>query len=85
VFIARGFWWGKTWAWYGALISAAGYVIWYWLDRILLQQFHSNWLFALGISFFFIFSIGFLLHRKVIDFFFKNRPSLLRSFFSGKN
>jgi hypothetical protein len=84
VFLARGFWLGKPWAWYGGLFSAAGYVLWYWLDRILLQQSHSNWLFAIVTSFFFVFSIGFLLHRKFIDFFFINRSSPFCSFFSGK-
>lgn len=82
--IARGFWIGKPWAWYGALISAAGYILWYWLDRAFIQQPRSNWLFALGISLFFAVGTGFLLHQKVIAFFFKNRSSPLRSIFSGK-
>jgi hypothetical protein len=76
---------GKPWAWYGALISAAGYVIWYWLDRLFLQQSHSNWLFALGASVIFVFCLGFLLHQKIITYFFNGLSSPFRSFLARKN
>jgi hypothetical protein len=85
VTLARGLWLGKPWAWYGALISAAGYVIWYWLDRLFLQQSHSNWLFALGASVIFVFCLGFLLHQKIITYFFNGLSSPFRSFLARKN
>jgi len=70
---ARGFWLGKFWTWYGALISATGYGLWYWLDRIFLQRPHSNWVFVLGITLVFFLTYGLLLHYKVINFFFRNQ------------
>jgi hypothetical protein len=42
-----GLWRGKPWAWVAALGGAAGYTSWYWFDRLVLQQPHANWPFAL--------------------------------------
>ena len=42
-----GLWQGKTWGWLAAIGCAAGYTIWYWVDRLVLQQPHANWPFAL--------------------------------------
>ncbi len=41
-----GLWTGRHWAWLGSLLGAVAFLIWYWLDRLLLQQPHSNGLFA---------------------------------------
>jgi phosphoglycerol transferase MdoB-like AlkP superfamily enzyme len=41
-----GLWHGKRWAWLGSLIAAFAFMVWYWLDRLLLQQSHSNGTFA---------------------------------------
>ncbi len=41
-----GLWRGKRWAWLGSVIGAVGFMIWYWLDRLLLQQPHNNGTFA---------------------------------------
>jgi hypothetical protein len=42
-----GLWQGKTWGWMAAFSGIAGYVAWYWLDRLVLQKPHANWPYAL--------------------------------------
>lgn len=44
---AWGLWSGKLWGWYGEIGGAAGYVLWYWFDRLVFQYPHTNWPFAL--------------------------------------
>jgi hypothetical protein len=48
--IVWGLWQGKNWAWFSALIGAGGYGSWYWFDRLVLQEPHSNWSFALAFT-----------------------------------
>ena len=47
LFLTWGVWRGKPWAWITAFGGAAGYTSWYWFDRLILQQPHANWPFAL--------------------------------------
>jgi hypothetical protein len=42
-----GLWVGRPWIWLAALIGTVAYGIWYWLDRLFLQQPHTNNLFSL--------------------------------------
>jgi len=46
--LIAGLWSGRAWGWVGSLAGSAGYVIWYWFDRLVLQAPHSNWPFALA-------------------------------------
>ena len=68
--VAWGLWKGKGWGQAAAIGYAAGYSAWYWFDRLVLQETHSNWPFALIVnilSFFFIISI--LISHKAKLFF----------------
>jgi hypothetical protein len=68
--IAWGLWKGKGWGRVAALWCMAGYTIWYWFDRLALQETHSNWPFVLVInmiSLLFVFSILFS-HRARLFF-----------------
>jgi len=63
-----GLWWGKTWGWIAAIGSTAGYIAWYWLDRLVLQKPHANWPFALTatvITLLIIFPILFLYRTRL--------------------
>jgi hypothetical protein len=58
--ISGGFWmlvslvllWGilrsRAWVRVVLIVASAGFSIWYWSDRLLLQSLHDNWPFALG-------------------------------------
>ncbi len=50
LFIIKGIWQGKTWAWAGTIGFAAGYESWYWFDRLVLEEPHANWPFALAFT-----------------------------------
>jgi hypothetical protein len=50
VFLTRGIWQGKTWAWAGTIGGTAIYGSWYWFDRLALQVPHANWPFALAFT-----------------------------------
>lgn len=50
LYIFRGLWQGKAWAWYASLGGSAGYGVWYWFDRLVLQKPHANWPFGLSIT-----------------------------------
>jgi hypothetical protein len=70
--IVWGLWQGKAWAWFAALGGAPGYASWYWFDKLVFQEQHSNWAFSLvstviSMSFFSI-----LFHRSAIHFFHQN-------------
>lgn len=45
-----GLWSGKRWAWLGSIIGALAFDLWYWLDRLFLQQPHNNGSFAIAAS-----------------------------------
>ncbi|MBN2388064.1 MAG: hypothetical protein JXB85_13690 [Anaerolineales bacterium] len=48
--LAWGLWRGKTWAWYAACGTTAGYGAWYWFDRLFVQAPRPGWAFALGLT-----------------------------------
>jgi hypothetical protein len=49
-----GLWRGEYWSWYLTFGTSLGFEFYYWLDRLLLQGEHSNWLFSLVTSAIFI-------------------------------
>jgi hypothetical protein len=51
LFLALGLWLGKKWGWLVAISGTTGYISWYWVDRLIYQEHHSNWLFSLIVSF----------------------------------
>jgi hypothetical protein len=85
VVISGGIWlligsvifWGlrhvKIWAWFAAIVTTAGYIGWYWIDRLALQKPHANWPFALGTTLILIvFSFSILLSPKTRQSFLKD-------------
>jgi hypothetical protein len=68
--IALGLWKGKEWAWFTTLGGGFLYTCWYWFDRLVLQEHHSNWPFALGFNGLILLSFGLLFRHSVIHFFF---------------
>jgi hypothetical protein len=83
--ITWGLWQRKTWAWFAALGGAVGYGSWYWFDRLVFQEPHSNWPFALVSTVFFVSCFSIMIHRSVIKFFFQNSPSITHLFQSRVN
>lgn len=83
--IVWGLWQGKAWAWFAALGSAAGYASWYWFDRLVLQEPHSNWPFALVSTVIFISFFSVLFFRGTIRFFYHKSPSAFHFFQSWHN
>lgn len=68
--LAAGLWLGKNWAWYAALAAAAGCGLWYWCDRLFLQQPRANWPFALGVTLAALLSVFLILFsRSTLSFF----------------
>jgi hypothetical protein len=45
--LAWGLCWGKAWARMAATCGMTGYTIWYWFDRLVLENPHANWPFIL--------------------------------------
>jgi hypothetical protein len=65
-----GLWQGKPWAWKAAIGGAAGYTLWYWLDRLFLQQPQANWSFTLATTIILLsFSAILIFPRKTRAFF----------------
>lgn len=42
-----GLWQGKIWGRMAVIIGTTGYTAWYWFDRLVMQESHANWPFAL--------------------------------------
>jgi hypothetical protein len=80
LFIVWGLWQGKAWAWSSALGGTLGYGFWYWFDRLVFQEPHSNWHFALASTVILILFFIVLFSHSVIIFFFQRSPSALRPF-----
>lgn len=65
-----GLWRGACWAPGFTQLLALAYLIFYWLDRLLLATQHTNWLFAIAGSVFGLVLVFWILsRRKAIDFF----------------
>jgi hypothetical protein len=60
-FLAWSLWRGKTWSRIALIISTVGYTVWYWFDRLVMQEPHANWPFILIINIVFIQLIIFIL------------------------
>jgi hypothetical protein len=56
-----GLWQGKVWGWVATFGGIVGYASWYWFDRQVLQELHTNWPFALVTTAVFLFFILFIL------------------------
>ncbi|MCX6038271.1 MAG: hypothetical protein NTW99_10350 [Chloroflexi bacterium] len=50
IVIGYGLWRGRAWSWAAAFGGAAIYGFWYWFDRLVLQEPHANWPFALAFT-----------------------------------
>lgn len=50
--LSVGLWHGKAWSWAAAIGGTGGYTLWYWFDRLVLQEPRANWPFALVITVF---------------------------------
>jgi hypothetical protein len=69
-FLILRLWSGKAWAWLATVISVAGYVAWYWIDRLFVQKPHTNTPFALFSTIILIlFSSFILFSRRTRNFF----------------
>jgi len=66
--IAWYLWRGKAWAWFAALGSTVGYGTWYWFDRLVFQEPHSNRSFALISTILLILFFSVLFHRGVTHY-----------------
>lgn len=63
-------WKGRKWGWMASLATVVSYSTWYWLDRIILQKPHANWLFALIVNIILFLTIIFLMiSRKMRAYF----------------
>jgi hypothetical protein len=71
LFLVWGLWQGKAWGQIAAISGTAGYTFWYWLDRLILQEPHSNWLFALISNIIILVMILFILFSDRTRRFFK--------------
>ena len=81
-----GLWQGKAWAWFSALGGMLGYGFWYWFDRVVFQENHSNWPFALAFTIVLIICFCVMFRYSIIAFFFQNSPSALHLMqFHNKN
>jgi hypothetical protein len=67
-----GMWRGRTWALYSTLGSVVIYAFWYWLDRLILQEPHPNWPFALLSTIMLVLFFGILFRRKMGSPFHRN-------------
>jgi hypothetical protein len=70
-----GMWKGKKWAWYMVVGGTPSYLCWYWLDRLVLQEPHSNWPFALVSTIILLSLVGLLFRHNIISYYFNKPPS----------
>jgi hypothetical protein len=83
--IALGLLRGQAWAWFTTFLGTAGYAIWVWLDRLILQKPHANWPFSLALTVILVtFFYLLLLSRKTIRFFAERTPASFRRFRLGQ-
>jgi hypothetical protein len=67
-----GMWRGRTWALYTTLGSVVIYAFWYWFDRLILQEPHPNWPFALLSTMMLILFFVILVQRRIRSDFHRN-------------
>jgi hypothetical protein len=73
LFITWSLWESKSWAWSATITTTLSYGIWYWFDRLILQEPHANWSFALSITLILIvLSFSILLSPKTRQSFLKD-------------
>jgi hypothetical protein len=56
------------------LVVAVGYTSWYWLDRLILQKPHANWLFSITINLIFLILIIVLLFSRKTNLYLQRNP-----------
>jgi len=60
-----GLWQGRRWSWLGSIVGTIAFTLWYWLDRLFLQQPHNNGPFAVvASSIFLVLILVILLTRR---------------------
>jgi hypothetical protein len=70
LFLVWSMWLGKFWGRIATLSAAASYTLWYWFDRSVLQEIHTNWPFVLVVNMIFLlFMITILFSYKARLFF----------------
>ena len=68
-----GILWGRAWAGKMLIAAAAGYSVWYWIERLVWQEPRPNWLFAV------------IVNLIVLGIFFLTTKSLTRETYERKN
>ena len=71
LFLVWGLWGGKVWGRIAAICGTAGYTTWYWLDRVILQKPHSNWVFSVVTNIILLVMVLFILFSKRTRRYFK--------------
>jgi hypothetical protein len=71
LFLTWCIWQGKAWGRLLVMIASTGYTLWYWFDRLILQEPHANWQFVLASQFIFLLIIITILISKRTRSFFK--------------
>jgi uncharacterized membrane protein (DUF2068 family) len=71
LFLVWGLWRGKSWGRIAAIYGTACYTAWYWLDRLILQEPHSNLSFAMIINIIVLVIIFFILFSHRTNQYFK--------------
>lgn len=70
ILLLWGMWQKKAWIRYALLGTGAGFTVWYWCDRLLLQSAHQNWPFATGATILLlVVVIVCIVHPHTTDFF----------------
>ncbi len=72
--IAWGLWMSRTWCKLAAATGAITYTIWYWLDRLLLQEPHANWPFSLIVNIIILILIFLTLFSSKLSLLFMKNP-----------
>jgi hypothetical protein len=70
-----GIWQAKTWARVALLGAGAGFTVWNWSDRLLLQSSHANWLFTLAANFLLLIVLSICIFLPATKTFFMKREA----------
>jgi hypothetical protein len=71
LFIFIGLWQRKIWSWSGIIGLAFGYSAWYWFDRLVLEEPHANWPFALACTILLVGILAFIIFSPKTCSYFK--------------